>query len=264
MDTIAAEEILNATALSARDTNGGADPKRIGSLIASPVKLKRHLTLAVKSPERVGVDRRQTSGRLDTQNIVGMGAGSTLVFKRRVEEEGREAAVVLLLDISGSMKGSRLNAAKAMALHMGDALKAAGVKFEISAFDDRVLLTPKAFNQPWNSDTRRQVSGLTTLNGTAMLPAIKQSAERILKIPNVSRRIILALTDGADGYSEQANQTHCRYLRGKGVEVVGIVLETYSDMKKPFDGRVVTVARARDLSEQGLKLLVQTLERDRV
>ena len=123
-------------------------------MIASPAKLRRHLTLAVKSPERVGVERRQVSGRLDMRNLSGIMSGSETVFRRRVEDAGQEAAVAFLLDVSGSMKGQRLAAAKAMALHMGDALKAAGVKFEIAAFDDNDVWTPKAFRQGMGEQTR--------------------------------------------------------------------------------------------------------------
>ena len=254
-----AATVLNAEPHHEGTLSHGGDPKRASAMIASPAKLRRHLTLAVKSPERVGVERRQVSGRLDLRNLSGILSGSETVFRRRVEEDGREAAVGLLLDVSGSMKGQRLAAAKAMALHMGDALGAAGVKFEIAAFDDNQLWTPKPFTKAWSDDTRRAVAGMLTAGGTAMLPAMKMCAERLLKVANVSRRILLVLTDGQDGFPAEANATLCAWYKTRGVEIVGIGFMTYG-LARTFNGRAVSVSDCERLSTVGLSELVKALD----
>jgi Mg-chelatase subunit ChlD len=252
--------ILNARPHREADCGRGGCPKRAGAAIASPAKLRRHLTLAVKSPERVSVERRQVSGRLDMRNLSGIVSGAENIFRRRVEDEGREAAITILLDVSGSMAGQRLAAAKAMALHMGDALKAAGVKFEIAAFDDGYLWTPKPFAKGWATDTRRAVAGLHTANGTGMLPALKMCAERLLKVGGVTRRILLALTDGQDSFPQEANAALCAYYAARGVEIVGIGLMTGSWIKDPFRGRAVNVWACEQLSTTGLRELVRALD----
>jgi uncharacterized protein with von Willebrand factor type A (vWA) domain len=254
-----ASTVLNVDPPREATLNRGGDPKRAGAAIASPAKLRRHLTAAVKSPERVSIERRQASGRLDMRNLSGIMSNNQTVFRRRVEDEGREAAVGLLLDVSGSMKGYRLDAAKAMALHMGDALKAAGVKFEIAAFNDNQLWTPKPFAKAWANDTRRAVAGMHTAGGTAMLPAMKVCAERLLKVANVSRRILLVLTDGQDSYSQEANTTLCAWYKTRGVEIVGIGLMTHG-LKHTFNGRTVHVHDCERLSTVGLSELVKTLD----
>ena len=254
-----ASTVLNAEPHQEATLDRGGDPKRAGAAIASPAKLRRHLTLAVKSPERVGVERRQVSGRLDLRNLAGVMSGSETVFRRRVEDEGREAAVGLLLDVSGSMKGERLAAAKAMALHMGDALKAAGVKFEIAAFDDNQLWTPKPFAKAWSNDTRRAVAGLLTAGGTSMLPAMKMCAERLLKVGGVSRRILLVLTDGDDNFPAEANAALCAWYKARGVEIVGIGLLTHG-LARTFNGRAVMVHDCERLSTVGLSELVKALD----
>jgi Cobalamin biosynthesis protein CobT VWA domain len=250
--------MLNVPMLQNAECKNGGDPKLAGAAIASPAKLRRHLTLAVKSPERVAIERRQTSGRVDLRNLTGIATGAENIFRRRVESEGREAAVTLLLDVSGSMKGSRLDAARAMAVHMGDALKAAGVKFEIAAFDSFNLWTPKPFAKGWANDTRRAVAGLRSAGGTAMLSAMKACAERLLKIGGVSRRILFTLTDGQDDYPAAADAALCAYYQAKGVEIVGIGLMT--DVKYPFNGRAVYVPNCASLSTLGLAQLVKTLD----
>ena len=260
-DAMHATTILNIAPMDESFSfSGRGNAKQSGAMIESPAKLRRHLTMAVKSPERVGTERRQVLGRLDMRNLVGLASGAPNVFRRRVEEEGREAAVTILLDVSSSMEGMRLAAAKAMALHMGDALKAAGVRFEIACFDDGRLITPKPFARGWAADTQRVVASIRYLNGTAMLPAMKQCAERLLRQGNVTRRILLTLTDGQDSYSAGANQALCAFYRDRGVEIVGIGLMV-GGLEKTFNGAFVPVESYRDLSAKGLAALVRALDK---
>lgn len=254
-----ASTVLNVPLPRRVDIRGGGNPKLASGAIASPARLRRHLTAAVKSPERVAVDRRQVSGRLDMRNLVGLSTGAPNVFKRRVEEEGREAAVSLTIDVSGSMAGARIAAAKALALHMGDALKAAGVKFEVAAWDDVVEELPKSFAHGWANDTQRAVAGLRCRSGTGMLPAMKAAAERLLKVGNVTRRILMVLTDGADSYAPEANAALCKFYAGRGVEIVGIGLQTHG-MARSFNGKAIEVWSTTELSEKGLAQLVRVLD----
>jgi Mg-chelatase subunit ChlD len=157
------------------------------------------------------------------------------------------------------MAGERIAAAKAMALHMGDALKAAGVKFEIAGFDDVRIMRPKSFTEGWAEPTRRKVAGLRTMGGTAMLPAMKACAERLAKVANVTRRILLVLTDGQDSYAAEANSALCAFYAGRDVEIVGIGLMTHG-VQAPFRGKAVTVWSTSTLSTDGLKLLVKILD----
>lgn len=253
-----ADTIFNTPSHEQTTPTKGGDSVTKGSVISSPAKLKRHLTMAVKSPERVAHERRQVSGRLDVRDHVAIATGRTAVFRRRVEEEGREAAVTVLLDISSSMKGRPIAAARAMALHMGDALKAAGVRFEIAAFDDAQLVTAKPFAKGWNNETKRHVAGLHAAGGTRMMPAMRDCAKRLLAQGGVTRRILLALTDGQDGFPSVTNQALCRHMRQRGVEIVGISLMA-GDLSQTFDGKSIQVRNPDELSRSGLKLLISTL-----
>jgi Mg-chelatase subunit ChlD len=251
--------VLNTPSLAAGACERNGSPKIAGAAIESPAKLRRHLTTAVKAPERVGTERRQTGGRIDMRNLAGIASGSETIFRRRVEEEGREAAVTLLMDISGSMKGQSIAAAKALALHMGDALKAAGVRFSIAAFTDIELLTPKPFAKAWASETQRAVAGLKAEGGTAMLPAMRDCVKALLAVPNVSRRILLTLTDGQDCYPAEANAALCSWAATKGVEIVGMGIFV-PNLDRTFNGRAVSVRDLRALSTVGLGELVKALD----
>jgi outer membrane biosynthesis protein TonB len=76
--------MLNVTPLRNAECQHGGDPKLAGAAIASPAKLRRHLTMAVKSPERVAIERRQTSGRVDLRNLTGIATSAENIFRRRV------------------------------------------------------------------------------------------------------------------------------------------------------------------------------------
>ena len=92
-----------------------------------------------------------------------------------------------------------------------------------------------------------------------MLPAMKAAAERLLKVGNVTRRILFVLTDGADSYAQEANAALCKFYAARGVEIVGIGLQT-NGIKVPFNGRAVEVWNVSELSEKGLAELVKALD----
>jgi uncharacterized protein with von Willebrand factor type A (vWA) domain len=241
--------------------------KAVANAIESPMRLRRHLTLAVKAPERVAFERHQISGRLDLRNVVGMATGAETVYRRRIEEDAKEAAVTLLLDMSSSMNTSgRSIAARAMALHMGDALRAAAVKFEVVAFTTSggpLVTVPKSFKAPWNDETKKAVAQLRGCSGTAILPAVAFCAKRLLQQAHVTRRILLVLTDGDDGYSAEANRLNCLNWRRRGVETIGIglMVDNMENCSQTFASHAIYVARPADLSEAGIKELVRVLDK---
>ena len=204
--------------------------------LSAPAKLRRDVTLAVKSPERVGRDRRQTTGRMDMRLSAQMRAGSQNVFSRRHDETGVQAAVSLLVDMSGSMRGARAMAAASLALHLGDALKAAGVKFEIAGYYQTAprqdgacraqLGFCKEMNAGWTQDTRGKTAALAGMpsGGTATMPAAKEMARRLLAERNATRRILLVLTDGADNYPPESMKACRDYYAKLGVEIVCIAM----------------------------------------
>lgn len=244
---------------------------KMASAIDAPAKLRRDVRAAVKAPERVGVERYQTTGRLDMRQMAQF-ATSAALFSRRFEEEGREAAVSLLLDLSSSMgsgRGSAAEAAGALALHLGEALKSAGVPFEVAGFADTPdydlrpiarLYVAKAFSDGWADPVRARVALMMAraAGGTAMLPAMHDMAQRLAKRPHVTRRILLVLTDGADGYPVAANQACIAHWRARGVEVIGI--GCLCDVAQTFGaGRHVNVTSLADVATAGLRALVGVL-----
>ena len=246
--------------------------------LATPAKLRRDVMMAVRSPERVGRDRRQASGRMDMRLAAQMRAGALNVFSRRHDESGVQAAVSLLVDLSGSMRGPQALAAAALALHLGDALKTAGVKFEIAGY---YQMSPredgagrarlgfcKELNQGWTPEARGKTAALALApqGGTATMPAAKEMAQRLLGERNATRRILLVLTDGMDCYPPEAMKA-CREFYAKlGVEIIGLAImidrrdyNTRQLLKAAFGESLVFANDLAQIASVGLHELVTVL-----
>jgi cobalamin biosynthesis protein CobT len=246
-----------------------AHAAHVAGLIKTPAKLRRDVTKAVRSPDLMDVEHYQTKGRFDARSFVRVDAGAVNVFRRRSEALGQTAAVSLLIDLSTSMRGDRINMATCLALHLGDALKAAGVPFEIAGFTCRTstnvaadgILVTKGFRDSWH-DARTATAGLTNAvqGGTAMLPGIKAMVARLKARAGVSRRILLVLTDGQDGYSTGSDKAAVRAALADGVEVVGIGM--LHDASPAFGPAYLTVTSLATVATAGLSSLVNVLRED--
>ena len=263
-------------------------PERVAGLIETPSRLRRHVINAVKAPERVGVDRRQSTGRFDMRYAVEAIAGASSVYRRRTEEEGREIAVSLLVDGSSSMSWvqwdadhktrlpTRQEAAACLALHIGDALKIAAVPFEILGFHVATELheqhrarvdAAKRFNEPWNEGTRLRTASLSEYadGGTALMLSMKTAVLRLAKQASATRRVLLALTDGMDQFPSQNIVALRAWAASLGVEIVGVAIQVGANERTQFDHAfgedAIHVTDIRTLSTDGFDALRVLLAR---
>jgi len=241
--------------------NKGAKTQALAEAISTPARLRRHVTQAVRSPDLEDLERFQTRGRLDRRAWTRMEAGAENIFRRRSETIGQNCAVSLLLDLSDSMKHHRaIDAAASLAIHLGDALKAAAVPFEVLGFTSvPSILVIKGFDLPWQV-ARPMMGNISTLpdGGTAMLPGMMAASNRLLAMGRVSRRILLVLTDGDDDYTVQANRACIRAQEARGVEIVGIGIGRH-DVSGVFK-RFINVRSLADVAAKGLDALVAVLD----
>lgn len=77
---------------------------------------------------------RKRTGKLDTRRLSRIGYSPKL-FKRKEERTGKAYHVSILVDASGSMRGSRAETAIKSTLDIADALGRVGVDFELVAFN---------------------------------------------------------------------------------------------------------------------------------
>lgn len=92
-------------------------------------KIQMEFQAAVRSPTR-----HQKKGKIDARSLWKHGCGSERIFKRRLPKLQVHADLVLLIDISGSMCGSKMRLAAQSAAAFSNVLDLIGVRHEVLAF----------------------------------------------------------------------------------------------------------------------------------
>lgn len=231
----------------------------------------------LRSPDAIGRETYLTSGRMDRRALTRAAAGSPNVFCRRDDAPGMNTGVMLLLDSSGSMDGPKLAAAKAMALHLAEACKAAGASVCVTTFEDRAahydgtnwhpgkpqLTILKDWSEGMPQATPR-ICGIGCPNGTPLADGIMACADYFKKQPHLTRRILLALTDGQGDMGPTGTEWACKYAANRGIEVVGLVLGGIGWLAPDPSGYgfpyAVGCAGAADLTGKALSELARQLD----
>ena len=130
--------------------------------------------------------------------------------------------VALVLDISGSMRGDALVAAKAAAVSFVDRLPPS-VSVGVVAFDS-VPQVVAPMGTPVNA-IFESIEALEVGSDTALYDAIIEANGLFEGTQESSRRVIVALTDGADSASTATPADVSSAMNG-GVELFGIGLQT--------------------------------------
>lgn len=95
--------------------------------------LRRRMQMEFQAPVKV-YSRRQKKGKIDGRSLWKHGMGSEKLFQRRLPRPEVHADLVLLIDISGSMGGSKVYLAAQAAAAFSQVLDLIGVRHEVLAF----------------------------------------------------------------------------------------------------------------------------------
>ncbi|MGI9607929.1 MAG: vWA domain-containing protein, partial [Acidimicrobiales bacterium] len=131
--------------------------------------------------------------------------------------------VMLVLDISGSMRGEALDAAKAAAVSFVDLLPE-GVEVGVVSFDNETYL-----NAPLDIDhvvARDAIDALEVGGDTALFDAIDLAAKQFVGPNGAARRVVVILTDGADSASTTTLENAQAALLTVGAEPFAMALAT--------------------------------------
>jgi Mg-chelatase subunit ChlD len=142
------------------------------------------------------------------------------VFKRHHEEGGIDSAVVIVLDASGSMSGSRARSAVKTCVALYETLTQAGVAVQIIAFHHRTsVLVP--FNTPV-AKAKQTLSHFSPNYSTNDYFAVRYAHE-ILNARPESRKIAFVLTDG-NGWKDEV-RSQIKQGNNLGITTVGVGIE---------------------------------------
>ena len=175
-------------------------------------KLKQ--ALQTQKPTRLAPQRRQFEGEeIDleaaityvTEREAGMSPEET-VYRRR-ELNQREVSVILLADLSTSImqllpegRGRLVDRVRAGILLFAESLEMVGDSYAIAGFcskyrDNVAYYRIKDFDEPWSSEVKAQVGGLSGRLATRMGTAIRHATACFNGV-SARRRLLLLVSDG--------------------------------------------------------------------
>lgn len=109
------------------------DFMRDATRIVSP--MKRRLARSLLSTNVSRWDNDKLRGKINPRSIYKVGLGtSKRVFRQKVEAESFDTAVLLMVDHSGSMRGSQLRLAAQTSIVFGELLHQLGIPFAVMGF----------------------------------------------------------------------------------------------------------------------------------
>ena len=214
-----------------------------------PGALRYQVRRLLERSGREDLDSHRLAGSLDTRRIAAS-AWTERVFARRIEEAGIEAAVVVLLDMSGSMGDERAPVAIPAAMALMETVEAAQASVMGAVFGDEVAPFKR-----WTETVRRvtpQARRLMLAGGTNDYYAIRWAHDQLLRHP-APRKVVLVLTDGVgDGYKARAQIASGSRL---GIQTVGIGIQ--ADVSNVYGHGSPCVVSLEDLGSVAFQQIKQ-------
>lgn len=256
--------------------------------------LKTHLERVLKADELTHWKREQERGEIDRAALARLAAsrGYRTPFRISSRASGRDAVVTLLLDLSGSMAGRKIELARLCAAALCDALVQLAFDCEVLGYSS--IESPEMRRQyerakaagvdlrPYNRfverlDLRvfkrfgaRDLSGLAAIECGHENPdgeALAWAAGRLLQ-RKARRRLLFVLSDGYPSTGDGNPAVLRRDLRARveslaqaGIELVGIGIQ--DDAVEAFYPRAVVVRKLHELPLVAFETLSSLLTTNR-
>ena len=226
-------------------------PCRAAPEISTPAKLRAEVRALFENTDTSGFDANRRTGSINTSALHKVGTGSDRVFKRRFESEGIDSAVVILLDVSGSMfwgTSPRIIAAIQTCDALVDSLTYAGVAVSVVTFGDNVAVAVP-FGSPANR-AKTIVRKIRDLDeGTSDSCSLRHAHGMLLARPE-ARRVCFVLTDGnGDRLGVKAQ---CASGEALGITTVGVGIGSDAQVQGVYTN-AIKVTNMADLATTALK-----------
>ena len=237
-----------------------------GVVSVMKAKLRRALLAKLQRDWDFGKE----SGRLDSKRLVSAYTGSPSVYKTRSDREEEDTAVTFLVDLSGSMYGSKIRVAQQSVIAFARCLEGTQIKYNIVGFDANYIpdypsgeysrkdgissYEFKGFDEPLRV-AKGKLGSLTEVGGCNNADRCSIQRElNVLKARGESKKVLIVLSDGSPCHSSSSNTSElCRQAKfvldqskKDGIQSVGIGLLD-STVKRIYDDHVV-VNKVEDLS----------------
>ena len=207
--------------------------------IKVPAALRYNLKRLFDNSALTEFGLRRKAGSFDVNSLSRLGVSDKL-FKRRSEVDGIDSAVVILLDVSGSMRRTRMRPAVECCAALLDSLDRAQVATCLLSFGSGTSVV-----KGWSDSKAKAIAALSKVNafgGTNDHFAVRY-AHKLLSQRSEARKVCIVLSDGCGQITETAAQV--REGEAMGITTVGIGIQ--SDVTKVYPQSVMV----SDLSDLG-------------
>lgn len=232
-------------------------------------------------------DREQ--GKINARALAKVPCGYKNVYKEKLVSRDRDTAICLLNDNSGSMMGSKVQAAMKATILFLETLNKAKIKTEVLGYTTgdhmgyskgdydtayqkmnfgRVealrTFVYKTYDEPYNGIVKRRIGnyGMVNMNNNVDPDSLEVAYERIIRRKE-ARKIIFVLTDGAVNSAGNNGLARARlrelvkqYKKQGKVEIVAVAIGTADDAKRYYDNVISVDCCGSNLAQKilgGLK-----------
>lgn len=251
--------------------------------------MKSRLKRSLAAMEARDWDCGRIDGKIDSKRLVGATLGAENVYKKRSDRLELDTAVHMLVDLSGSMSGSKMEVAAECAIAFAECLEGSPIKYQVSGFSNSGHCGASSYASHCSRTEALQTyvfksfsESLHAAKGPmACLPnaaggnnsdrdAIIWAYEQLILQPN-KRKVLMVFSDGQPANASQSVgydhlNYHCaeaiKWVQSKGVEVVGIGIQT-SHLKQ-FYKNYVEIRQLSELSGAMFGKLADALVKGRV
>ena len=264
--------------------------KTLGEVRQTVGVLTRKLRMAMASKRKIQVQRGMTWGALSPSRLPRfLTMDDPRVFERKGFKEALNIYISLLVDLSGSMSGSKMGEARKAVIAFGEFCDKVGIPFEVLGFttqgfsrgeynnvspaeqesftrwDKLKVEIYKEFHEQWRKVAPRTMSMKSqshNIDGESVLIAAKRLQRAA---PRDARRVMFVFSDGYPEYAVYKYQPNAqahlkrvvRRCMASGIEMVGVGIK--SESVSEYYPDYIVVEDAADLAATELQKLKEYL-----
>jgi Mg-chelatase subunit ChlD len=249
-------EDAGLTEASAHASLRNRPDERFNILPTVPAKLRYEVKRLFENSGLSEFQRNRKAGSINVHALPSVAMGGERLFKRRQETEGIDSAVVIALDVSGSMfqdwgnpDAERMTAAIQTTAALLDTLQRAGVATCVLTFGDETsVLKPWEMNHKKVNDLLVRIE---TGGGSNDYFAIRYGHGLLMK-RHEERKVMFVITDG-DGHRQYARQ-QAQVGERLGITTIGVGIQYNVSDVYSNNVHVKTIADLGSASFKQIKL----------
>lgn len=231
------------------DSTDLSEYTKVKSHIASNVSvMSSKLRRALLSKQQRDWDFGRQDGRLDTKRLVQAYQRVPTVYKQRTDREEADTAISILVDLSGSMGGTKSKVARDCAVAISECLEGSNMSFRVSGFSNNSMpedyvsgryhreeRLDHSIYKDYEGAYRVCKASISQLNNcvggnNSDYDFVAEELATLRRRPE-SRKVLFVLSDGHPACSGSSSSVeHCRLIKNmvqqahrvEGIESVGI------------------------------------------